>query len=586
MPPIRVAAGESFLNGIGEFFRTLGAARLAAMGAVAAALIFFFLFIIARVSAPAMAPLFTELTLDDSARIVRELEAQGTPYEIKGEGATILIPKDKVARTRMRLAETGLPRGGSVGYEIFDRTDTLGTTSFVQNVNHVRALEGELSRTIRSIDRIAAARVHLVIPERQLFARDRQEPSASIVLQVRGSLEMSQVRAIRHLVASAVRGLKAERISIVDERGQLLADGSGGEAGGISGLEERNTAFERKLKQQIDAIVTSVVGANRARVTVSAELDYSRIQQTSDSFDPDGRVVRSTQTREEQSATGSNAGGEGVSVSNEIPGNNQQRNQQQPQQTAQARDNARKTEEVVNYEITRTTRTETLEPGRVKRISVAVLVDGTYTKGNNNEVAYQPRTKEDLDRIAALVRSAIGFNEKRGDMIEVVNLRFAEPTVIAQSAGEGGFLSMFRFTTDDIMRSVEIGVMLILGLLVLLFVVRPLVRRVIAPDERAAAAAAAAGNTSAAPSITTQVLAPPQQTVVVQTVAPPLAPQVVQIQQAPLPPADHPASRLIESAQIMGEAHQKSMQKVGELVQSNPQETVSVIRQWMNERTL
>ncbi len=275
-----------------------------------------------------------------------------------------------------------------------------------------------------------------------------------------------------------------------------------------------------------------------------------------------------------------------MSVSNEIPGNNQQRNQQQPQQTAQARDNARKTEEVVNYEITRTTRTETLEPGRVKRISVAVLVDGTYTKGNNNEVAYQPRTKEDLDRIAALVRSAIGFNEKRGDMIEVVNLRFAEPTVIAQSAGEGGFLSMFRFTTDDIMRSVEIGVMLILGLLVLLFVVRPLVRRVIAPDERAAAAAAAAGNTSTAPSITTQVLAPPQQTVVVQTVAPPLAPQVVQIQQAPLPPADHPASRLIESAQIMGEAHQKSMQKVGELVQSNPQETVSVIRQWMNERTL
>jgi len=573
------------LNGIGEFFRTLGAARLAAMGAVAAALIFFFLFIIARVSAPAMAPLFTELTLDDSARIVRELETQGTQYEIRNDGATIMIPKDKVARTRMRLAETGLPRGGSVGYEIFDRTDTLGTTSFVQNVNHVRALEGELSRTIRSIDRIAAARVHLVIPERQLFARDRQEPSASIVLQVRGSLEMSQVRAIRHLVASAVRGLKAERISIVDERGQLLADGSGDGAGGISGLEERNSAFERKLKQQIDAIVTSVVGANRARVTVSAELDYSRVQQTSDSFDPDGRVVRSTQTREEQSATGSNAGGDGVSVSNEIPGNNQQRNQQQPQQNAQPRDNARKTEEVVNYEITRTTRTETLEPGRVKRISVAVLVDGTYTKGNNNEVAYQPRSKEDLDRIAALVRSAIGFNEKRGDMIEVVNLRFAEPAVIAQSTGEGGFLSMFRFTTDDIMRSVEIGVMLILGLLVLLFVVRPLVRRVITPDERAAAAAGAA-NTSAGPTVQTQVLAPPPQTVVVQTVAPPIAPQVVQIQQAPLPPSDHPAARLIESAQIMGEAHQKSMQKVGELVQSNPQETVSVIRQWMNERTL
>ena len=560
------------MNGIVEFVRTLGAARLAAMGAVAAALIFFFLFIIARVTTPAMAPLFTELTLDDSARIVRELETQGIQYELKGEGATILVPKDKVARTRMRLAETGLPRGGNVGYEIFDRTDTLGTTSFVQNVNHVRALEGELSRTIRSIDRIAAARVHLVIPERQLFTRDRQEPSASIVLQVRGSLEMSQVRAIRHLVASAVRGLKAERISIVDERGQLLADGSGDSATGASGLEERNAAFERKIKEQIDAIVTSVVGANRARVTVSAELDYSRIQQTSDSFDPEGRVVRSTQTREEQSANGSNSNNDGVTVANEVPGNNQPRNQQ-PQQNTQPRDSAKKTEEVVNYEITRTTRTETLEPGRVKRISVAVLVDGLYTKGTNNEVTYQPRTKEDLERITALVRSAIGFNEKRGDMIEVVNLRFAEPTVISQSAGDTGFLSLLRFTTDDIMRSIEIGVMLILGLLVLLFVVRPLVRRVITPEE-----GATGGLMPSAIGATPALAAPGA----VQMPAPPIAPAPP----SPRQNSDHPAARLIESAQIMGEAHQKSMQKVGELVQSNPGETVSVLRQWMNERTV
>jgi flagellar M-ring protein FliF len=562
------------LNGIVEFVRTLGAARLAAMGAVAAALIFFFIFIVARVSTPAMAPLFTEMTLDDSARIVRELETQGIPYEIKNDGAMILIPKDKVARTRMRLAETGLPRGGSVGYEIFDRTDTLGTTSFVQNVNHVRALEGELSRTIRSIDRIAAARVHLVIPERQLFTRDRQEPSASIVLQVRGSLEMSQVRAIRHLVASAVRGLKAERISIVDERGQLLADGSGETNNGISGLDERNTAYERKLREQIDAIVTSVVGANRARVTVSAELDYSRVQQTSDSFDPEQRVVRSTQTREEQSATGNAQNNDAVTVQNEIPGANQQRNPQQQQPNAQPRDNARKTEEVVNYEITRTTRTETLEPGRVKRISVAVLVDGNYTKGANNEVTYAPRAKEDLERITALVRSAIGFNEKRGDMIEVVNLRFAEPTLIAQTTGETGFLSMLRFTTDDIMRFIEIGVMLILGMLVLLFVIRPLVRRVITPEE--GTAGAIAGAIAGA----TPALAAPNSG---QTQAPPLAPAAPQ---APLQRSDHPAARLIESAQIMGEAHQKSMQKVGELVQSNPQETVSVLRQWMNERTV
>jgi flagellar M-ring protein FliF len=567
------------LNGITEFVRTLGAARLAAMGAVAAALIFFFIFIIGRVTAPAMAPLFTELTLDDSARIVRELETQAIPYEIRQDGATLMIPKDRIARTRMRLAETGLPRGGNVGYEIFDRTDTLGTTSFVQNVNHVRALEGELSRTIRSIDRIAAARVHLVIPERQLFTRDRQEPSASIVLQVRGSLDMSQVRAIRHLVASAVRGLKAERISIVDERGTLLADGSGDATNGISGLDERNSAYERKLKEQIDAIVTSVVGANRARVTVSAELDYTRVQQTQDMFDPESRVVRSTQTREEQSATASTANNDGVTVSNELPGNQRPPQQQQPQQP---RDNARKTEEVVNYEITRTTRTETQEPGRVKRVSVAVLVDGTYTKAANNEVTYAPRSPEELQRIGALVRSAIGFNEKRGDMIEVVNLRFAEPAVIPQTAADTGFLSMLRFTTDDIMRSVEIGVMLILGLLVLLFVIRPLVRRVITPEGDAAPIAIAAANPAGTPALAAPVQAQPQmQAQAMQS--PSIAPNGNA--QQPVMRADNPAARLIESAQIMGEAHQKSMQKVGELVQSNPQETVSVLRQWMNERT-
>lgn len=548
------------MNALIEFVRTLGAARVAAMGAVTLALIAFFVFIMIRVSAPAMAPLFTELTLDDSARIVRELETQNIPYELKGDGATIMIPKDRIARTRMRLAETGLPRGGSVGYEIFDRTDTLGTTSFVQNVNHVRALEGELSRTIRSIDRIAAARVHLVIPERQLFTRDRQDPSASIVLQVRGSLEMSQVRAIRHLVASAVRGLKAERISIVDERGQLLADGSGDPTGaGVAGFDERNAGFERKLRQEVEAIVTSVVGPNRARVTVAAQLDYTRVQQTSDSFDPEGRVVRSTQTREEQTSTANSQQNNGVTVQNELPGNNQQRNQQ-PQQE-QPRDNARKTEEVVNYEITRTTRTETLEPGRVKRLSVAVLVDGTYTKGANNETTYAPRTKEDLDRITALVRSAIGFDEKRGDVVEVVNLRFAEPVLIAPPAAESGLLGMLRFTTDDLMRWVEIGVMLILSLLVLLFVVRPLVRRIVTPDENARPAE------PALPSVAAPALAPP-----------------ADAEAKPAIGADHPAAKLIESAQIMGEAHQKSMQKVGELVQANPQETVAVIRQWMNEK--
>src|ERR1700753_4121002 len=210
-----------------------------AMFAVTAALIGFFAFVIMRVTTPQMTTLFTDLSLDDSSAIMKDLERQAIPYELKNDGAVIMVPKDKVSRLRMHLAEGGLPKGGGVGYEIFDKSDALGTTSFVQNINHLRALEGELARTIRAIDRIQAARVHLVLPERPLFSRETPEPSASIVVRVRGALEPQQIRAIRHLVASAVSGLKPTRVSIVDEAGQLLADGAAGDTDSAVGDDRR-----------------------------------------------------------------------------------------------------------------------------------------------------------------------------------------------------------------------------------------------------------------------------------------------------------------------------------------------------------
>ena len=205
------------MQGLVEFIRTLGAARLAAMGAVTLALLGFFGFIIMRVTAPVMTPLFTELTFEDSSGIVKDLERQGIKYELRNDGSIVMVPKELVARLRMKLAEAGLPKGGGVGYEIFDKSDVLGATSFVQNMNHLRALEGELARTIRGIDRVQAARVHLVLPERALFARERAEATASIVLKVRGPLEPQQVRAIRHLVASAVSCTRARPGPTTDE---------------------------------------------------------------------------------------------------------------------------------------------------------------------------------------------------------------------------------------------------------------------------------------------------------------------------------------------------------------------------------
>jgi flagellar M-ring protein FliF len=527
------------LQGLVSFLKGLGAARLMAMVAVTTALIGFFAFVIMRVTTPQMTTLFTDLSVEDSSGIIKDLERQAIPYEIRNDGAVIMVPKDKVTRLRMKLAESGLPKGGGVGYEIFDKSDALGTTSFVQNINHLRALEGELARTIKAIDRIQAARVHLVLPERPLFSRETPEPSASIVLRVRGALEPQQIRAIRHLAASAVNGLKPQRVSIVDEAGQLLADGAADPTNDGATGDERRAGFEKRMRNQVEAIVSSVVGAGRARVQLSADFDYNKTTQTSDRFDPEGRVLRSSQSREESTLTADRDGQ--VTVNNELPGN------QNPPGTVAARDQSKKTEETNNYEISHTTRTEVTEAGRVNRISVAVLVDGIYSKNEKGEMVYQERTKEQLDRIAALVRSAIGFDQKRGDQIEVVNLKFAEAPVIVPVSEPTGLLGMLQFTKDDVMYVIELAVMMLLGLVVMFMVIRPLVKRILAAE--------------------------------------------------PVPPAPVPAltdgsdgqslvpttPNLIDVAQVQGQVHAQSVHRVGELADRNPNETAAIVRQWLSE---
>jgi flagellar M-ring protein FliF len=547
--------GWGTVQGLVEFIRTLGAARVAAMAAVTLALVGVFAFIILRVTAPQMSPVFTDLTPEDSAGIVKDLERQAIPYELKNDGAIILVPRDRMTRIRMKLAESGLPKGGGVGYEIFDKSDTLGATSFVQNINHLRALEGELARTIKSIDRVQAARVHLVLPERPLFSRDKVEPSASIVLRVRGALEAQQVRAIRHLVASAVNGMKPQRVSVVDETGNLLADGAAtGPEAAIGGTgQERQANFERRLKDQIESIVSSIVGPGRARVQLSAEFDFNRITETLDKFDPEGRVLRSSQTREESAGSDSKEGQ--VTVGNELPG----AQQGQPAQAQASRDQSKKSEEIVNYEISRSTKTEVTEGGRVKRVSAAVLVDGSYAKNEKGESVYQARTKEELDRIAALVRSAIGFDQKRGDQIEIVNLRFAEAPAAPIAETSSGFMSFLQFTKDDLMRAIELAVMALLGLVAVLFVVRPLVRRILTPEEPRMISAATPG-----------------------------APALANEAQAALPSSAMPAvtsqtSKMIDMAQVQGQVHAQSIQKVGELAERNPNETVAIVRQWLQD---
>ena len=517
-----------------------------AMFAVTAALIGFFAFVIIRVTTPQMTTLFTDLSVEDSSAIIKDLERQAIPYELRNDGAVIMVPKDKVTRLRMKLAEGGLPKGGGVGYEIFDKSDALGTTSFVQNINHLRALEGELARTIRAIDKIQAARVHLVLPERPLFAREIPEPSASIAVRVRGALEPQQIRAIRHLVASAVSGLKPQRVSIVDEAGQLLADGEGGDNENIVG-DERRAAYEKRMRNEVEAIVSSVVGAGRARVQLSADFDYNKITQTSDKFDPEGRVLRSSQTREESSSTADNNGQ--VTVNNELPGN-----QRPDGASSSAKDQSKKTEETNNYEISHTTKTEVTEAGRVNRISVAVLVDGVYSKNEKGEMVYKERGKQELDRIATLVRSAIGFDQKRGDQVEVVNLKFAEAPAVAPINEPTGLFGMLQFTKDDVMYFIELGMMMLLSLVVLFMVIRPLVRRILASE-----VIPALTSDDATLALTEGAQAAGGQNVV------PAGPNMVDV------------------AQVQGQVHAQTVHRVGELAERNPNETANIVRQWLTE---
>lgn len=538
------------MNGAVDVLKKLGPQKLMALGAVALALMAFFAFIIMRVTAPTMTTLFTDMTLQDSTAVARELDQRGIKYEIRNDGGTVMVPKDNVLRLRMDLASKGLPQGGGVGYEIFDKSDSMSTTSFVQNVNQLRALEGELSRTIRSLDRVQNARVHLALPEKQLFQRDKKEARASIVLKVRGDLEAGQVRAIRHLVATAVEGLKPDRVSVVDEAGRLLADGSGDSQDGTIAAAEKQQGFERRVRQQVEEIVASVVGRGRARVQVAAEMDFNRVQQTQESFDPESRVVRSTQTRNENNVSNEARDGQ-VTVNNELPGANGQN------ANSANREASQKNEETVNYEISKTVRTEVIEGGRVKRLSVAVLVDGNYNRGANGQPEYQSRAPDELERINALVRSAIGFDQRRGDTIEVINLRFAEAPPVIDLKELTMFERLFTFSKDDTFRMLELGVLGLVTIFVFLFVIRPLMATISAPEKAAK---------------TVVVQGPNGQTVTVAAPAVLTGPET--------PPTD--TEKMIEMSQINGAIQARSIEKVGEVASKNPQETVAILRQWVH----
>ncbi len=556
------------MNGLIQLFNRLGLQRIAAMGVVAALLLGFFAFLIFRASTPQMAPLYTGLSLEDSSAIVAELQKQNIPNEIRGDGDTILVPRDQITTLRMSLAENGLPNKGQVGYEIFDQQNTLGATSFVQNINNVRALEGELARTIASLARIKSTRVHLVLPERTLFSRDKKDPTASIVVSVRGQLAPEEIRAIQHLVASAVEGLTPNHVTIADDQGNLLAAGVGddSDASVIAGeADERTVGVESRLTQRIQDLLGNIVGDGRARVQVSAELDLTHITKTAETFDPNGQVVRSTQTKDTTNNS-TQPGNDGkVSASTQLPGGNTSASQGSA--TAGPTDQASTNEETTNYEISKTSQTEMTDPGAIKRLSVAVVVDGTYTTDAKGNSTYTPRDQATLDQIKALVQSAVGFDQTRGDQITVANLQFAQgptPPVVG-TAGPG----LFDFTRDDLINGAEMLVTLIIALALVFFVMRPLLKRVLSPENQPLALPMSAE------------VAPGPGGVMVP-VAPAAAPAPAMVEMAEDASGSQRVPAWMADARSQGAAQAATLKTVGSLVQENPKQAAVIVRDWLS----
>ncbi|MBO1076057.1 flagellar M-ring protein FliF (plasmid) [Roseomonas marmotae] len=401
------------LGALGPALARLGPVKLGAMAAVAAAAILAVV-LVARAPQATNGLLYAGLEPSEAGRIVARLEEMKVPVEARGDG-TVLVPAEQVARLRMQLAGEGLPRQGGAGYELLDQANPMQMTSFMQRIQRVRALEGELARTIITMQGVRSARVHIVLPERESFSRDAPPPTASVtVITATGQrLGASQASAIRLLVAGAVPRLRQEDVSVVDPSGIVLAadGGSGAVAGRIGELRQ---AQEQALRQAVLDLLEPIVGRGRVRTVAAVEIEGARTVARAETYDPMGQVERGRQSQTEAESSEDGRGQQPVTVGQNLP------NQQTGGTAQRSASTAQRSNETINYEISSKVEETTREPGAVKRVSIAVVVDGVT--GPDGEVQERPR--EELERLAALVRSAVGFDEKRGDRVTVDTLRF------------------------------------------------------------------------------------------------------------------------------------------------------------------
>jgi flagellar M-ring protein FliF len=547
------------VGGFTAALQRFGIGRLTVVLGVAAGVAAMLVFVMLRIGQAPDALLYSNLDLREASEVTTALDGAGIKYSSKGDGSTIFVNRDQVGEARMLVAGKGLVTSGSVGYEIFDNQSVLGQTEFQQNLNEKRALEGELARTIQTMRGIQSARVMIALPRRELFQSQAAEPTAAVVVGVTGGqLTGAQVQAIRNVVASSVPNMKPEKVTLTDTSNRTLAAGNAGEGFSSASAEEARGQTESQLQARIKDIVEGVVGVGGARVQVTAEIDHARSTTQEQRYDPDGQVVRSTSTNgsESQDTTGATDGG--ATATNNIPGG------QAPGLTPQGSRDTQNTE-TTNYEISNTTTTTVKEAGEIKKLAVSVAVDGKWTPGTNGgEPTYAARTAEEIAQIKSLVAAAVGIDESRGDKIEVLNVRFNRD--VAAAGGEEGGSPLFNFTKNDLMRGVELLVLLITGLLLIFFVLRPLLK-------------AATGGAGAGAGGQPQLAGPGGQPVTsLQTT-------IVGGAGSALPQLGGPSEmdQRLDIARIEGQVKASSVKKVADFVEKHPEESTSILRSWVHE---
>lgn len=424
------------------------------------------------VQKPEYQVLFSKLTQEDANQIIEKLKGEHVPYQLEQAGGTIMVPSNQVHELRLKLAGEGIPSGGGVGFEIFDRA-SLGMTEFVQNLNFKRALEGELSRTISQLEEIESVRVHIATPKKSLFMEKDQKPTASVVLKIKSNrkLKDSQVDGIANLVASSVEELEAEKVSIIDMHGNILSNGR--DEGGLTSLTRTQVEYQRGIEKNLEdrakSMLESMLGAGKAIVRVSAKINFEQVEKNEELFDPESQVARSEQRTEESNVGSSIPSGMPGTVSN-VPGATGA--QQTAPSPAMTPPTSNKTQETINYELNKTIKKVVQQVGDVKKLSVAVIVDGIYTEegeGEKKTRKYQPRSEEEMKRLRLIVERAIGIDDTRGDTIEVANAPFDTSSedearkALEEEAKKELWYNLGRY-----------GVTALLILLLVLFVVRPL----------------------------------------------------------------------------------------------------------------